>query len=125
MVYPWLVMIRRRSPSVTSFSRYSLRNAFAFARALFLMGIALLKGSERLRCLIVSCGCIHIGHAAKGLEFNTVFLIGMEEGIFPGNQTIMEGPAEIEEERRIAYVGITRALHNLDILYKQNKHSLY
>ena len=48
-------------------------------------------------------------HAAKGLEFNTVFLIGMEEGIFPGHQTIMEGPAEIEEERRIAYVGITRA----------------
>ena len=39
----------------------------------------------------------------------------MEEGIFPGNQTIMEGPAEIEEERRIAYVGITRAKKKLHL----------
>ncbi len=54
-------------------------------------------------------------HAAKGLEFNTVFLIGMEEGIFPSNQTIMEGPDEIEEERRIAYVGITRAKQKLHL----------
>lgn len=47
-------------------------------------------------------------HSAKGLEFNTVFLVGMEEGIFPGNKCIGE-PQELEEERRLFYVGITRA----------------
>lgn len=54
-------------------------------------------------------------HSAKGLEFDTVFLIGMEEGIFPGNQSILEGADEMEEERRIAYVGITRAKRKLHI----------
>ncbi len=54
-------------------------------------------------------------HSAKGLEFENVFLIGMEEGIFPGNQSIYSGPAEIEEERRLAYVAITRAKKRLFI----------
>ncbi len=54
-------------------------------------------------------------HSAKGLEFNNVFLIGMEEGIFPGNQSIYAGPEEIEEERRLAYVAITRARKNLTV----------
>ena len=52
-------------------------------------------------------------HSAKGLEFDNVFLIGMEEGIFPGNQSIYGGPEEIEEERRLAYVAITRAKKKL------------
>ncbi|HIZ83764.1 MAG TPA: UvrD-helicase domain-containing protein [Firmicutes bacterium] len=54
-------------------------------------------------------------HSAKGLEFPVVFLVGMEEGIFPGNQSIYGGPEEIEEERRLAYVGITRARQELII----------
>ena len=54
-------------------------------------------------------------HSAKGLEFKNVFLIGMEEGIFPGNQSIYGGNAEIEEERRLAYVAITRAKKKLFI----------
>jgi DNA helicase-2/ATP-dependent DNA helicase PcrA len=51
-------------------------------------------------------------HSAKGLEFPVVFIPGMEEGIFPSNMTIMN-PDEMDEERRLAYVGITRAKEKL------------
>ncbi|MGN0494072.1 MAG: ATP-dependent helicase [Acutalibacteraceae bacterium] len=54
-------------------------------------------------------------HSAKGLEFDNVFLVGMEEGVFPGNQSIYSGPEEIEEERRLAYVAITRAKKKLTL----------
>ncbi len=53
-------------------------------------------------------------HAAKGLEFPYVFIAGMEDGIFPGMQSIYN-PAEMEEERRLAYVGVTRAKKVLTI----------
>ena len=53
-------------------------------------------------------------HSAKGLEFPVVFIVGMEEGLFPGNQ-VMYDPTELEEERRLCYVGITRAKEKLYI----------
>jgi DNA helicase-2/ATP-dependent DNA helicase PcrA len=55
-------------------------------------------------------------HAAKGLEFPVVFIVGMEDGVFPHSRTLME-PTELEEERRLAYVGITRARERLCVTH--------
>ena len=61
-------------------------------------------------------------HSAKGLEFPIVFLPGMEDGIFPGMQTITSGSDdEMEEERRLAYVAITRAKKKLYIIHTNNR----
>lgn len=80
----------------------------------FLEGVSLVADSDQ-----IPEGADHGGvvtmmtlHTAKGLEFPTVFLTGMEEGIFPHSRTLGDR-AEIEEERRLAYVGVTRARKRL------------
>jgi len=61
-------------------------------------------------------------HAAKGLEFDTVFLVGWEEGLFPSQRAIDEGGTRsLEEERRLAYVAITRARRSATILHAANR----
>lgn len=61
-------------------------------------------------------------HGAKGLEFETVFLTGWEEGLFPSQRSIDEnGQKGLEEERRLAYVGVTRAKRNLAITFSSNR----
>jgi DNA helicase-2/ATP-dependent DNA helicase PcrA len=61
-------------------------------------------------------------HAAKGLEFDTVFLPGWEEGVFPNQRSLDEGgTASLEEERRLAYVGLTRARQRALVLYAASR----
>jgi DNA helicase II / ATP-dependent DNA helicase PcrA len=59
-------------------------------------------------------------HQVKGLEFDTVFLVVMEEGIFPSERSLMH-PADLEEERRVAYVGMTRAKKRLYVSYAEQR----
>lgn len=59
-------------------------------------------------------------HSAKGLEFPLVFLVGLEDGLFPNNKSIEE-PGRLEEERRLAYVGITRAREHLVLCYAETR----
>lgn len=59
-------------------------------------------------------------HTSKGLEFKQVFIIGMEEGIFPSYMSIYES-SKLEEERRLAYVGMTRAIKKLTMTYSKNR----
>ncbi len=62
-------------------------------------------------------------HGAKGLEFDTVFLPGWEEGVFPHQRAMdEEGARGLEEERRLAYVGLTRARRNVAISFAANRH---
>jgi DNA helicase-2/ATP-dependent DNA helicase PcrA len=60
-------------------------------------------------------------HAAKGLEFPVVFIVGMEEGIFPHSRIYEAGPSELEEERRLCYVGMTRAREELHLTYAASR----
>ena len=59
-------------------------------------------------------------HASKGLEFKNVFMVGMEEGLFPHSRSLMDRE-ELEEERRLCYVGMTRAKENLCLSYSRRR----
>ncbi len=80
----------------------------------FLEEIALVSDIDSMDDNADKCVMMTI-HSAKGLEFDNVFIVGMEEGIFPSSQTVYGGESELEEERRLAYVAITRAKKRLYI----------
>jgi DNA helicase-2/ATP-dependent DNA helicase PcrA len=86
----------------------------------FLEHVSLVMDAERAEGL--DAVSIMTLHSAKGLEFDTVFLPGWEEGLFPHQRALDEGGRSgLEEERRLAYVGLTRAKKNLHIWFTSNR----
>lgn len=83
----------------------------------FLSGVTLLSDLDKTEELEDSLTMITV-HSAKGLEYPVVFLVGMEEGLFPSSRSIEEDP-DVEEERRLCYVAITRAEDLLYISYSR------
>ncbi len=81
----------------------------------FLEEITLLQDVDKLRTTDNKV-TLMTAHASKGLEFPVVFLIGMEEGLFPHSRTIIN-PSELEEERRLCYVAVTRAKERLILTF--------
>jgi DNA helicase-2/ATP-dependent DNA helicase PcrA len=75
-------------------------------------GVSLKEQSEAITLMTI--------HAAKGLEYPVIFLVGMEEGLFPHSRSMLN-PTEMEEERRLAYVGITRAKEKLYMTYTRSR----
>ena len=85
--------------------------------ASFLEEITLLQNIEKLRDGNERITLMTV-HSSKGLEFPVVFIAGMEEGLFPHNRTLFE-PKELEEERRLCYVAVTRAKEQLIVTYSK------
>ncbi len=82
---------------------------------MFLEEVALMASTDNIDS---ESGLVHLMtlHSAKGLEFDTVFIAGMEEGLFPHSRAMLD-EAELEEERRLCYVGITRAKKRIYLLW--------
>ena len=80
----------------------------------FLENVALIESTNKATGQEVEAVTLMTVHSAKGLEFEHVYMIGMEEGLFPHSQSLMN-PEEIEEERRLMYVAVTRAKKKLTL----------
>ncbi len=89
------------------------------ATQVFLEEIALISDVDKLRSDQNSVTLMTL-HAAKGLEFEHVFISGLEEGIFPHSRSLME-PDQLEEERRLMYVGMTRAKESLTLSFARER----
>ncbi|MDI6778478.1 MAG: UvrD-helicase domain-containing protein [Patescibacteria group bacterium] len=87
---------------------------------MFLEEVALMASTDAIDS---QSGLVHLMtlHAAKGLEFDSVFIAGMEEGLFPHSRALLD-TSELEEERRLCYVGITRAKKRAYLLWATTRH---
>jgi superfamily I DNA/RNA helicase len=92
-----------------------------YGLAEFLQQISLLADTDNLKDADEGLVTLMTLHNAKGLEFPIVFIIGMEDGVFPHSRALDEG--EVEEERRLAYVGITRARRELTLTSARRRNS--
>ncbi len=99
--------------------QFEVEEAEADALSQFLAHAALEAGEEQAG---EWDDCVHLMtlHAAKGLEFPNVFLCGLEDGLFP-HQRSSDDPAKLEEERRLCYVGMTRAKRRLNLSYAESR----
>ena len=107
--------VRELKSSIASY----LQNAESPSLAGFLEEIALYTDIEQYDAGADAAVMMTI-HSAKGLEFDHVFLVGFEDGLFPGMRSIGD-PEEMEEERRLCYVAITRARKTLDITHARQR----
>src|SRR3989344_1048331 len=96
----------------------ALKNGEGIAR--FLEEIALLQDADKLKDTGNSV-VLMTAHSSKGLEFPVVFIAGMEEGLFPHSRSLLD-PKELEEERRLCYVAVTRAKKKLIVSYAKYRH---
>ena len=88
----------------------------------FLENVALVSDVDSMRDEVQGVTLITL-HQVKGLEFGVVFIAGMEEGLLPHSRALEEGDAGIAEERRLTYVGITRARRRLYLLHAFRRHT--
>lgn len=86
----------------------------------FLENVALIESSDRASPDAYDAVTLMTIHASKGLEFKVVFIVGMEEGLFPHSQSLGEVD-ELEEERRLCYVAITRAMEKVYLTYANTR----
>ncbi len=88
----------------------------------FLENVALVSDVDSMRDEVQGVTLITL-HQVKGLEFGVVFIAGMEEGLLPHSRALEDGDAGIDEERRLTYVGITRARRRLYLLHAFRRHT--
>jgi len=87
----------------------------------FLENVALIESSDKPSSTnLINVVTLMTIHASKGLEFSVVFIVGMEEGLFPHTQSLID-PDELEEERRLCYVAMTRAKERLYITFARQR----
>lgn len=86
----------------------------------FLENVALIESTNKVNVDTLDAVTLMTVHASKGLEFKTVFIIGLEEGLFPHTRALTE-QMELEEERRLCYVAITRAKNNLYLTHTTSR----
>jgi DNA helicase II / ATP-dependent DNA helicase PcrA len=106
---------------LTVTGKYDLEGPAEITLNRFLEEVGLLSAEDKERKDQRSQVHLMTMHSAKGLEFDTVFMVGMEEGLFPHSRSLIN-PAEMEEERRLCYVGITRAKRKAYLTWAARRH---